>query len=70
MVWFYERHGTFIRCETRDGANGGYELVIIQPDGSESVERFVDSASLELRQNELQNRLSSDGWQGPFGRTI
>ena len=70
MVWFYERHGTFIRCETRDAADDAYELVIVQPDGSESVERFADSASLERRQQELQNRLSDDGWQGPFGRMI
>lgn len=71
MVWFYERHGTFIRCETRDAAPGaGFELLIIQPDGRESVERFDDSASLERRQQELQSNLSHDGWQGPFGRTI
>lgn len=71
MVWFYERQGTFIRCETRDADNrSGFELVILQPDGSESVERFEDSASLERRQNELQANLSHDGWQGPFGRTI
>jgi hypothetical protein len=71
MVWFYERQGTFIRCETRDAARGtGFELLIIQPDGRESVERFEDSASLERRQQELQSNLSNAGWQGPFGRTI
>ena len=71
MVWFYERHGTFIRCETRDAAAGtGYELVIVQPDGSEAVEQFADSSALERRQQELQTRFSHDGWQGPFGRTI
>ena len=71
MVWFYERHGTFIRCETRDAASGaGYELLIIQPDGREAVERYADSAALERRQQELQSSLSHDGWQGPFGRTI
>lgn len=71
MVWFYERQGTFIRCETRDAAPGtGFELIIIQPDGREIVERFDDSASLERRQQELQTNLSHDGWQGPFGRTI
>ena len=71
MVWFYERHGTFIRCETRDALPGtGFELIIIQPDGREVVERFDDSASLERRQQELQTNLSHDGWQGPFGRTI
>ena len=71
MVWFYERHGAFIRCETRDADRGpGFELVIVQPDGSERIERFVDSSALERRQNELQATLSHDGWQGPFGRTI
>ena len=71
MVWFYERQGTFIRCETRDVSRGtGYELLIIQPDGSESVEKFADSAALERRQQELQMSLVNTGWQGPFGRTI
>jgi hypothetical protein len=71
MVWFYERQGTFIRCETRDSTGrAGFELLIVQPDGTESVERFDDSSTLERRQNELQSRLAHDGWQGPFGRTI
>ena len=71
MVWFYERQGTFIRCETRDAATGkGFELLIVQPDGQERVERFEDSSSLERRQHELQATLAHDGWQGPFGRTI
>lgn len=71
MVWFYERQGTFIRCETRETVNGiGFELVIMQPDGSEKVERYDDSASLDRRQQELQSNLATDGWQGPFGRTI
>ena len=71
MVWFYERHGTFIRCETRTAANGvGFELVVIQPDGSEQVEYFDDSATLTRRQEELQTSLTDDGWSGPFGRRL
>lgn len=71
MVWFYERHGTFLRCETRTATRGvGFELVTIQPDGSEHVEYFDDSASLARRQAELENSLTHDGWAGPFGRTI
>jgi hypothetical protein len=71
MVWFYEKHGTYIRCETRDSADdGGYELLIVDPDGTEQVERYHDSASLTSRQEELESRLTGDGWQGPFGRTI
>jgi hypothetical protein len=70
MVWFYERQGTFIRCETRNAAGGGFELVVIKPDGSERVEHFDDSLTLSRRQAELENTLTHDGWTGPFGRTI
>jgi len=71
MVWFYERQGAFIRCETRTSQSGkGFELVVIQPDGSERVEHFDDSATLSRRQAELESTLSHDGWAGPFGRTI
>ena len=71
MVWFYERQGNFIRCETRNASTGaGFELVIIQPDGSERVEHFDDSAAMTRRQSELENSLTHDGWTGPFGRTI
>ena len=70
MVWFYERKGAFIRCETRTAMTGGFELVVIEPDGSERVEHFDDSATLARRQAELENTLTHDGWTGPFGRTI
>ncbi|MEW6320686.1 MAG: hypothetical protein AB1635_06325 [Acidobacteriota bacterium] len=70
MVWFFERQGSFIRCETRQSGDGAFELVIVQPDGAEQVERFEDSATLTRRQQELQRSLSGDGWTGPFGRTI
>jgi hypothetical protein len=71
MVWFYERQGAFIRCETRTATNGGgFELVVVQPDGSERVEHFDDSSTLARRQSELESTLAHDGWAGPFGRTI
>jgi hypothetical protein len=71
MVWFYERRGSFIRCETRDATAGkGFELLVIEPDGTERVEHFDDSATLARRQSELENNLAHDGWTGPFGRTI
>ena len=57
MVWFYERQGTFIRCETRDArAAAGFELVVIQPDGSERVEHFDDSATLARRRRNWKIR--------------
>lgn len=71
MVWFFERQGSFIRCETRTREGGaGFELVVTEPDGSERVEQFDDSAKLARRQAELEHSLSHDGWAGPFGRTI
>lgn len=71
MVWFYERQGAFIRCETRTGRGGvGFELVVFHPDGTEQVEHFDDSATLARRQAELESALVHDGWTGPFGRTI
>jgi hypothetical protein len=71
MVWFYERQGTFTRCETRESPNrAGFELLMVEPDGTEQVEHYTDARSLEMRQIELQSTLVHDGWQGPFGRTI
>jgi hypothetical protein len=70
MVWFYERHGTYIRCETRETPDGAFELVQTNPDGTEVVERFEDSGSLTRRQQQLESNLTTDGWTGPFGRTI
>ena len=71
MVWFFEKQGAFIRCETRDARDGdGFELVIIQPDGTEQIERFRDSTLLTKRQAELESSFNDDGWAGPFGRII
>lgn len=71
MVWFFEKQGEFIRCETRDSKDGeGYELIVIHPDGTEQIERFTDSAMMLQRQTELQSFFRYNGWAGPFGRTI
>ena len=71
MVFFYERQGAFLRCEARTAEHGpGFELVIIQPDGSEEIEHFEDSSTLTRRQQELEAALADEGWTGPFGRTI
>lgn len=72
MVWFFERNGTFVRFETRDvdARPGTFELVILDPDGTERVESFTNSDELAQRQDELQSVLSSDGWNGPYGRFL
>jgi hypothetical protein len=71
MVFFFERSGQFIRCESRPSDTGnGYELAIIYPDGREDVERFDDPGELNRRQLELERELRAGGWFGPHGRGI
>jgi hypothetical protein len=66
MIWFFEKKGQFVRCETRKADDGSYELVITEADGTERVERFADSASLAKRQVILEQ----EGWTGPHGRVM
>jgi hypothetical protein len=68
MIWFFERRGKYVRCETRKTALGTYELVVTNDDGTERVERFDDSAALAKRQVEIEQGLTADGWTGPHGR--
>jgi len=70
MIWFFERKGLYVRCETRKTADGAYELVITKADGTEDVERFDDSAALAKRQVEIEQGLTSEGWTGPHGRVM
>jgi hypothetical protein len=70
MVWFFERDDAFLRCETREGGMGTWELVIVEADGRESVERFADQRELVQRERALLEQLRSTGWCGPHGRLI
>ena len=71
MVFFFERQGQFIRCESRQAEKGhGYELAIIYPDGHEEIERYDDTVELNKRQLQLESELTSAGWFGPHGRVI
>lgn len=71
MVFFFQRQGQFIRCESRPAEDGvGYELLVVYPDGQENVERFDDPVELNRRQLELEQTLTSTGWFGPHGRGI
>ena len=69
MVYFFERGGSFIRCEVHH-ARDHYELVIVCSDGTESVERYADADSVHSRQVAVQARLIKGGWSGPHGRSI
>jgi hypothetical protein len=67
VFWWFERRGEFLRCETRERTGGGYELLVIAPDGIEQVERFDASSDLAHRQADLERELADDGWTGPHG---
>ena len=68
MIWIFERETEYLRYEARPAHNGqGFELVIIYPSGTETVERFDDSAALSKRQKELEAQLAEEGWSGPHG---
>jgi len=66
FCWF-ERRGQFLRCEVRDLPDGRYELRVIDTDGTEHAEHFVDSAQLNRRQIEFERKLAAEGWTGPVG---
>jgi hypothetical protein len=71
VVFFFERRGQFIRCESRPSSDGdGLELLILYPDGREEIERFSSSEELNRRQLELEHDLTSAGWFGPHGRIV
>ena len=66
MFWWFERGGHYLRCEAQQ-TSGGYELRIINPDGSEQVEHFADSSDLAKRQHAVIDEITSEGWSGPHG---
>jgi hypothetical protein len=67
MFWWFERSGQYLRYEARDLAAGGFELRVVNPDGTEHVENFSDSGDLARRQIVFEHDLASDGWTGPHG---
>jgi len=69
MIWFFERRGDHLRCELRPHIEGDrYDLLITLPDGTESVETFVDQRKLSRRTEELERLWHYEGWSGPFSR--
>lgn len=64
MIWFFERQDDRLRHEIRR-ADAVYELVITNPDGSESVEAFEDPMLLMERSMRLRQTLLEQGWRPP-----
>ena len=69
MCYWFERSGDYIRCEVRHVGNH-YELVVLNPDGTETVQRFADSERLYGHQVALEQTLLDGGWKGPHGRIV
>jgi hypothetical protein len=67
VFWWFQRGSDYLRYESREIAEGEYELRVTQPDGSEQVERFVDSNDLTQRQRDFERALADEGWTGPHG---
>jgi hypothetical protein len=67
VFWWFERGGSYMRCEAQQRTAGGYELRIIGPDGAERVEHFADSRELTKRQHDVMHEMMRDGWTGPHG---
>jgi hypothetical protein len=69
VIWFFEKKGEHLRCEIDQQLQGDkFALIVTLPDGSEQVELFEDSTSLNKRAKELERTFHGDGWDGPFGR--
>jgi hypothetical protein len=63
MIWTFHRKGEQLVYEIRRAPDAtGIELVIQQPDGTETVERFADHSGVDRRALELQRQLLKDGW--------
>jgi len=67
VFWWFERNGTYLRCEALNSPAGGFELRMCDPDGTERIEHFPDSAELTQRQRAVEDELAADGWSGPHG---
>jgi hypothetical protein len=67
VFWWFERSGHYLRYEARETPGGGYELRIIDTDGTERVETFERSEDLSKRQLDFEHELTEDGWNGPHG---
>lgn len=66
MLWIFERKGEQMRCEIRrEGVGTGYEMIVTAPDGSQRMERFVETNDLIKRTLDLQRELLESGWRQP-----
>jgi hypothetical protein len=66
VFYFFKRGSETVQCEVRSEADGlGYEIVITNPAGVQSVEHFATSEQVHDRWIELHRRFEDEGWWGP-----
>ena len=63
MLWWFEREGRHTRVEVLHLPAGGFELRIVNENGSEQVEQFMDAGDLAKRQQTVQDALIAQGWK-------
>ena len=65
MIYFFTKGREFVRCEIHPGRPNLFRIV--SSSGEESVERYHSAADMESRWHEVSQKLTYDGWTGPFG---
>ena len=64
MIWFFDRAGEKISYEIcRDGASGGFLLVMTSETGEKRVERIGNPTEVIEKSSEHMRRLHEDGWK-------
>jgi hypothetical protein len=66
MFWWFERGEEIIRLEVLQ-LSDGFELRVIEADGSETTETFSNSGDLAKRHAQVQDQVRKHGWNGPRG---
>ena len=67
MIFFFEQKGRYTRCEVLPLPDGASELIVTEPEGSQTVE-VLNGTDVTRRITELQESLLQAGWWGPVGR--
>lgn len=63
MLWSFHRDGEHLVYEIRTRADAaGFELIVRNPDGAETVELFDDHIAVDRRAEQLQRELLESGW--------
>ena len=63
MLWSFHKGGQHLMYEIRARTDArGYELIIHNDDGSETVELFDDHTAVDTRAETLQRELLQNGW--------